>query len=405
MTSIFHGPIKEIVLGIYDGPHATPPESDDGPIFLGIDNLTPDGRIDLSKIRHIAERHFPEWTKRVEPRSGDIVFSYEATLHRYGIIPEGFRGCLGRRLGLIRPNPAIVDGRFLHYYFLSPKWRAVVESNIVNGATVDRIPIKNLPSFEVQIPPMQTQKYIASTLSYYDDLIENNRRRIELLEQAARLLYKEWFVHYRFPEYGNAMVKDSIPTNWHQGTLGDFFDTASGGTPSRKVPEFFEGEIAWVKTQELFDNFIFDTEEKITELAVSNSSAKVFPEGTLLVSIYGGTNIGRTGILARPAATNQACVALFPKHECANPFFAKLYFLETRSYLIGIAQGSAQTNISQQILRGMPMTLPSFKTMKAFLELVQPMFEQVKNLQLQNIRLTQARDLLLPRLMNGEIAI
>lgn len=112
-------PIKDYCLGIYDGPHATPKESSDGPIFLGIKNITDDGRLDFSEIRHVSEEEFPKWTRRVTPQANDVVFTYEATLHRYALIPENFRGCLGRRVALVRPDPNQVDSHYLLYFFLS----------------------------------------------------------------------------------------------------------------------------------------------------------------------------------------------------------------------------------------------------------------------------------------------
>jgi type I restriction enzyme S subunit len=120
-------PIKDLYLGLFDGPHATPKPSDAGPVFLGIKNVTDDGQLDLTDIRHIAEDDFSKWTRRVEPQSGDLVFTYEATLNRYAIIPPGFRGCLGRRMALIRPDPRKVDVRFLLYYFFTDQWRAVIK--------------------------------------------------------------------------------------------------------------------------------------------------------------------------------------------------------------------------------------------------------------------------------------
>jgi type I restriction enzyme S subunit len=87
--------IESTYEGLYDGPHATPKPSDSGPVFLGIGNITSDGQLDLSDVRHIAEEDYAAWTKRVVPEPGDIVFTYEATLNRYAIIPQGFRGCLG----------------------------------------------------------------------------------------------------------------------------------------------------------------------------------------------------------------------------------------------------------------------------------------------------------------------
>jgi type I restriction enzyme S subunit len=182
---VFVGPIRDIVHGIYDGPHATPPEADAGPVFLGIANVDEGGRLDLADVRHVSEEHYPKWTRRVTPQANDIVFSYEATLHRYALIPEGFRGCLGRRMALIRPDVRKVVPRFLHYYFLSSGWRSVVEGNVVSGATVDRIPLLRFPDFQVRLPELFDQHRIADILSAYDDLIENNRRRIQLLEAAA----------------------------------------------------------------------------------------------------------------------------------------------------------------------------------------------------------------------------
>jgi len=126
MSDLQTAPIKDFLLGIYDGPHATPKEADEGPIFLGIKNVTPEGRLDLTEIRHVSEQEFPKWTKRVSPQKDDVVFSYEATLHRYALIPEGFHGCLGRRMALVRPDQGKIIPRFLHYYFMSPAWKAGV---------------------------------------------------------------------------------------------------------------------------------------------------------------------------------------------------------------------------------------------------------------------------------------
>jgi type I restriction enzyme S subunit len=115
------GPIKQFALGIYDGPHATPRESNEGPIFLGIKNVSADGRLDLTEIKHVSEQDYPKWIRRVVPQKNDIVFSYEATLHRYALIPEGFRGCLGRRMALVRPDTSKVHPRFLHFSLLSQR--------------------------------------------------------------------------------------------------------------------------------------------------------------------------------------------------------------------------------------------------------------------------------------------
>lgn len=146
-------PIGDAFDGLYDGPHATPPPSDEGPVFLGIGNITETGQLDLASVRHIAEGDFGKWTKRVTPEAGDIVFTYEATLNRYAVIPEGFRGCLGRRLALIRARSKAGMNHFLFLHFFSDDWRTVIAMNTLSGATVDRVPLKRFPEFPITLPP------------------------------------------------------------------------------------------------------------------------------------------------------------------------------------------------------------------------------------------------------------
>ena len=295
------------------------------------------------------------------------------------------------------------DARFVKYLFdATIKVRA---QQFSQGATQDNLSQEKLLSLDFDVPPAAEQTRIAETLTAYDDLIENNRRRMALLEESTRLLYREWFVRLRFPGYEHTPIVDGVPQGWDRKLIADFFDTSSGGTPSRTNPEFYDGDINWVKTQELDDGFIFETMEKITETAVKKSSAKLFPANTVLVSIYGGKNIGRTGILVNPSTTNQACCALLPLDERAHYIFTALYFREQREKLISLSQGAAQTNISQQVVRALPITLPSRALMTTFVETLLPVFEQTKLLQLQNQKLRTARDLLLPRLMSGELAV
>jgi len=291
-----------------------------------------------------------------------------------------------------------------------PRFSAYFLRNILKGyqsekAAVPGVDRNVLHEIKVRAPSHSLQLRIADILSTYDNLIENNRRRIALLEESARLLYREWFVRLRFPGYEHTPIMDGVPQGWDRKSISDFFDTSSGGTPNRTNPDFYAGDINWVKTQELNDDFIFETMEKITEAAVKKSAAKLFPANTVLVSMYGGTNIGRTGILATPSTTNQASCALLPLAERAHFIFTALYFREQREKLIGLGQGAAQTNISQQVVRALPITLPSRGLMTTFVEILLPVFEQTKTLQLQNQKLRAARNLLLPRLMGGELAV
>jgi type I restriction enzyme S subunit len=394
--------LADIAESVRYGYTASASDSEVGPKFLRITDIVPP-QIDWVNVPYceIDEKNLTKFS--LEP--DDIVIARTgATVGYAKLIRDNEPSVFASYLVRIRVDPEKADPGYVGRIVESEVYKRFVLSR-VGGAAQPNANAKVLSSFRLPIPEKATQRRIASILSAYDDLIENNRRRIQLLEQAARLLYREWFIHLRFPGHEHVTITDGVPEGWEKGIVADFFDTTSGGTPSRKRPEFFEGDTNWVKTQELNEDFIFETEEKITTEALSKSSAKLFSSGTLLVSIYGGTNIGRTGILAMPSASNQACVALFPRHPFSNFIFAQLFFQNIRETLIGIAQGSAQTNISQQILRKVPMLMPSKTLMQNFLAALAPVYDQLKNLKLQNMRLEESRDLLLPRLVNGEVAV
>lgn len=400
--------MQDILLEFHDGLHATPKPAENGPVFLGIKNITIDGRLDLSEVRHIAEDDFSKWTKRVLPLPGDIVFSYEATLNLYAIIPEGFRGCLGRRLALIRPNMEKINTRFLFYYFFGAEWRKTISKYKISGATVDRIPLIAFPKFQISLPPLEVQRKIAAILSAYDDLIENNTRRIKILEEMAQMIYREWFVHFRFPGHEKVKMVDSplgkIPEGWEVSKIENLYNTASGGTPSRKIDAYFNGSINWIKTQELQDGFVFETDEKITETGLQNSSAKVFPMNSVIIAMYGAT-IGKLGILAEQASTNQACCALLQKHKAFGHAYGFLTLLERRKDIIGLRMGAAQQNISQVVIKNFQILSPSEQILEDFNNIVNPMFDLIRDLQRKNQNLRRTRDLLLPKLISGEVEV
>jgi len=400
MSEIQTAPIKNFALGIYDGPHATPKEVVEGPVFLGIKNVTPEGRLDLSEIRHVSEQEFPKWTKRVTPQEDDVVFSYEATLHRYALIPEGFHGCLGRRMALVRPDQGKIIPRFLHYYFMSPAWRAVVEANIINGATVDRIPIKKFPDFEVSIPSISKQRSISETLSAYDDLIENNRRRIQLLEQAARLLYKEWFVHLRFPDHEHTQIIDGVPEGWEKKVLGDLClevrETVS--------PSAFEANTPYIGLEHMPRRSITLCEWGQAEQVTSSKHR--FREGEIL---FGKIRpyFHKVGIALTDGVASSDAIIIRPMHSHLLPLV--LMTTSSDGFVAVTAQqmkeGSKMPRADWKQMQQYPVPLPPDGLLRAFNDFIDPILNQLKTLAFANKRLSAARDILLPKLMNGEVAV
>jgi len=359
------------------------------------------GELDLDNLREMRFEH--DEMDRYGLKYGDIVMCEGGEPGRCAIWKESVPGMMIQKaLHRIRPHDCI-DHRFLFYSFLH-KGRIGTFAPLFTGATIKHLPREKLAKVEIAFPSLDVQRRIADILSAYDDLIENNRRRMALLEDAARQIYREWFVRLRFPGHEHTRITNGAPEGWTAGVVADFYDTASGGTPSRKRQEYFAGNILWVKTQELLNSFVMETAEKITDDGLSSSSAKLFSERTVLVALYGAT-VGELGILATPAATNQACCAVMARDPRAHYIHAFLFFAESKERLRSLSAGAAQKNISQEIIRGFRMVLPSKPVMDVFIESLSPAFDQWLNLERQNERLRAVRDLLLPHLMSGDIPV
>lgn len=374
--------IKDICTGIYDGPHATPPLSDTGAIFLGISNFN-NGRLDFSDIRYISEDDLPKWTKRVIPQKNDIVFSYEATLNLYAIIPEGFRGCLGRRMALLRVDETKADYKFLYYYFYSDTWRATVNENIVLGATVDRIPLIKFPDFPVELPPLETQHRIADILSAYDDLIENNQRQIKLLEEAAQRFYKEWFVDLRFPGHENTKIVDGVPEGWRKFPLEEIAPVVTG----KKDANYGDKG----------GNYPFFTcsQETITAPGYSFDTSAVIlaGNGDFNVKLYRGKfeAYQRTYVLAP-----------FDHSNLFNLYFTVQDNMEA---LAKGASGSTIKFLTKGMLQKILVLIADKKILDKFNDYEENIQQKVEALKKQVEDLTEIRNRLLPKLMSGEVEV
>jgi hypothetical protein len=263
----------------------------------------------------------------------------------------------------------------------------------------------------IPIPPLPIQRRIAGILSAYDDLIENSQRRIKILESMARALYREWFVHFRFPGHENhprvASPLGEIPEGWEVKKLGDICSRMeSGGTPRRSIMEYWDdGEIDWYKTGELWDGFLFEAQEKITALGQRESTARLFEPGTILMAIYGSPTVGRMGILTTHASCNQAALGLVADKRIISQTYLYFILYSLRDHFNGLAQGAAQQNISKEKVSGAMAVVPSRQVLDAFDNQAVPIFEQVRTLQRQTQNLRRTRDLLLPRLLSGQIAL
>lgn len=297
-----------------------------------------------------------------------------------------------------------LDYRYLFYWFLWAGKRGALEQYFT-GATIKHMPGQKLKNVMIDKPPIEIQRRIADILSAYDELIENNRKQIKLLEEAAQRLYKEWFVDLRFPGHEHTKIVDGVPEGWEVDVLSNVVKTTSGGTPARRHSEYYvNGSNLWVKTQELTDGFILDTEEKITDDAIKNSSAKLVSKGSILMAMYGAT-IGRLGIATQDLTCNQACCVFDVSDFKCGAMYLFCWLLENRSFLIKLGKGAAQSNLSQTMIKNLNIVIPSPNILHEFSCIVDSLYSMILANQKRITMLSEARDRLLPKLMSGEIEV
>ncbi len=261
----------------------------------------------------------------------------------------------------------------------------------ITGAVQPKLNKASLQSIPIYLPDDEDeQKSIASILSSLDDKIDLLNRQNATLEKMAETLFRQWFV-------------EEAKEEWEEVELGSVIETTSGGTPSRTNLMFYEhGTISWVKSKELKGSFILETEEKITKEALIKSSAKILPAHSVLIAMYGAT-VGEYAIISKEMTCNQAICALKPNNDYP---YSYLYLLikSNKEELINMAVGSAQQNISQLLIKQLPV-LNCTDRIKEFNLVVESHFAKIKSNRSQICTLRALRDSLLPKLMSGEVKV
>lgn len=334
------------------------------------------------------------------PQTNDLILAREAPAGNIAIVKDGQQVCLGQRTVHLRPDPQIVDPDFLCYLLLSPMHQALLLS-AETGATAKHVNMKDIRKLPLMFLPEKTvQKRIASILTAYDDLIENNRRRIELLEQAARLLYKEWFVHLRFPGHEHVKMVDGVPEGWSRVTLVNLCEAIRVSVDPSSVPS----ETPYIGLEHIPRRSITLSAWGHSHEVASNKFA--FTAGDIL---FGKIRpyFHKVGFALVDGITSSDAIVVRP----VEPKF-QLYCLTLLSSdeFVSLAsktvrEGSKMPRADWGYLQKCGFVRPADKTLEEFNLIIEPMVEQMRTLALQSRGLSHARDLLLPRLMNGEIAI
>jgi len=305
----------------------------------------------------------------------------------------------------VRMDKSKVNPLFYFYYFSSFAGMGNIQSLVMQVAAAG-IRGSELAKLNVPYPPLQIQNKIATALSTYDDLIEKNTRSMELLEESMRLLYREFFVHLRFPGYERVKIIDGIPDGWEKTVIDDAFKTLGGGTPSKKVDDYWvDGSINWYTPSDLTKKHLVFMEESSTKtniIGISKSSAKLFPPYSVMMTSR--ATIGEISINTTEASTNQGFITCIP-NERVPLYFLYHWLSDNVPVFLGLATGATFKEITKGVFRKLPILIPQNRLLEEFEKTVSTTAELVLNLQRQNIRLVQARDELLARLMNGSIPV
>lgn len=297
-----------------------------------------------------------------------------------------------------------LNSKFL-YYWIDSSFGTQTLWNRTIGSAQPALTIDSIKKLSIPVPSKAIQDKISTTLTTFDQIIENNNKRIKLLEQMAENLYKEWFVRFRFPGYEDTEFEDGMPRGWVREKIGLHYNTCSGGTPSRKHEEYYtEGTIPWVKTGEIKDGIIIHTDECITEAGIKGSSAKLLPQGAVVMAMY-GVNIGMLAYLDSEMTCNQACCVFNDKNEINSRHYLFHYLYSIRDYLLLIGFGAAQQNLSQDLIKKVKIVIPPAELIKEFDKQKEPLYQTIRALMMQNDKLIKQRDALLPRLMSGKLEV
>ena len=409
---------------ITDGKHGdSEDQSHSGFYFLSVKDIL-GNRLVYENARQITEVDFSETNRRTNLQPGDVLFTNTGTIGRIAIAgddPRTYRTTFQKSVAILKPRRDLIDPRFLYYLLHFDNANL---SEFAAGTTQKNLLLKDIRSFEVKVPPLREQRAIAHILGTLDDKIELNRRMSRTLEEMARVIFQDWFVDFGptrakmegldpylppelwdlFPDELVGSELGEIPEGWEVSTVSRLSETIyNGGTPKRFEPRYWEGgEIPWLTSGEVRQSFVLRTENFISQEGLAKSSAKMVPERSILVALYGAT-AGQVSMNYRTLSTNQAVSAIIPsvgsRYFCLVSLKLKIPDLRNR------AVGSAQQNISKKAVESTIVLLPQIELRLVYDATVEHLFDQIfRNLD-ESHTLSAQRDMLLPKLVSGEIPV
>ena len=401
---------------IVDCEHRTAPPAPDGYPLI----RTPDighGHLMVDTALRVDEETYRTWTRRAAPQPGDLILAREAPVGNVGIVPPGIRPVLGQRTVLIRPKADALDPQYLNYLLSSPRVRGWMDG-VASGATVPHLNLSDIRAFELrELPPIRVQRRIGAALAAYDDLIENNNRRIKILEEMAQRIYRDWFVDFRYPGHEGVPLVDSelgpIPKGWDACTLERFTEITIGGDWGNDEPEDDGWEqVACLRGVDLPRIRMGNTSTARSRwIKRSSLATRQVTESDVIVEASG--ECGRTlavdpaleSLLGLPTVYSNFCKRLRCASSAHALFVSRLFDAMIASgEMTNFQTGVAIPNLNLKgLVASRKVVKPPDALLMRFEELTRPMLKFALTGTSENLRTT--RDLLLPRLISGELDV
>jgi type I restriction enzyme S subunit len=361
------------------------------------------GYVDVENVRYVTEEIYRKWTRRLVPRRGDIILTREAPLGDVGKIRTDDAVFLGQRLYHFRPDPERLDADFLLYSLLGDDLQGQIKG-FGSGSTVAHMRLEDIPSLEFNVPPIHVQRRIAGILSAYDELIENSQRRIKILEEMARALYREWFVHFRFPGHEAvprvASTLGEIPKGWEVKKLAAVADVNRSQINARTAPD----ELHYIDISSVGSGSL-DGTTSYSFADAPGRARRVVEHGDVLWSCVRPNRRSHV-LMTHPVAGTIASTGFAVLSATAVPF-TYLYCATTTddfvAYLTNNATGAAYPAVTASTFEKADLLVPPSALLAKFAQLTVPLAEQVHTLQKQIANLRRTRDLVLPRLLLGQL--
>lgn len=389
------GTISEVCSLVTDGSHYSPKSCDNGEYMVSVKDFKGFG-FDFSNCKHISSSDYEKMkASGCIPECGDILIGKDGARFFEDIIiynqPE--KPALLSSIAILRCNSDIILPQFLYYICKNPVFKKDVRDNYGSGSAIPRIVLKDFKRMPISYPDLDEQRRIVASLVAIDDRILLNTAINENLESQAQAFFTDLFITNAKPE-------------WKTGTVSDLGDVVGGGTPSKKVEEYYTNDgIAWITPKDLSNDkskFITHGETDITDLGLAKSSATLMPRGSVLFSSR--APIGYIAIADGQVSTNQGFKSIVPFDNVGTAYV--YYFLkENLSAIENVASGSTFKEVSGGTMKNFPAVIPDDDTLAKFKQFCSPLLEQQRALEYENRYLASLRDALLPKLMNGKIDV